>query len=449
MRTRLLSSQDALPLAIFRIVFGLAGLAQVLFLWLGIWVQEYQAQRIHFKFYGFQWVPSLPAEYASPIMFAICAFAFLAAIGFLTRISTFLFTAGLSWIVFSDITAYQNHYYLLILLGALLTVSPAGRLLSIDVLIRPERARSTAPAIYRKLIVFQLAIPFVFGAVAKLNMDWLSAAPMSFWLKNRTGLPVIGHFFALDWSPYVMAWGGLLFDAAIVPALIWPRTRVAAIIAALGFNTLNSVMWQIDVFPWFLMASMPMFFGPDWFRRHLSRFAKLPPEPEESSSQVPRNPRLLVAFGAIWVAFQVIVPLRHYAYPGNVLWTTEGYYFSWRMMESIRWGQTHWSVLHVPSNHLGAINLNHYLTPWQQARMAVEPDLVVRFAEFLHKDMVRVHGPEARLKVDVLVSLNRRQPARIFKRHIRFPITDRGFLLYPHLMPMPETPPGEMDKMTY
>ena len=26
------------------------------------------------------------------------------------------------------------------------------------------------------------------------------------------------------------------------------------------------------------------------------------------------------------------MPLRHYAYPGNVSWTEEGHQFSWRMM---------------------------------------------------------------------------------------------------------------------
>ena len=34
---------------------------------------------------------------------------------------------------------------------------------------------------------------------------------------------------------------------------------------------------------------------------------------------------------AAWVAIQLLVPLRHFFYPGNVSWTEEGHRFAWHM----------------------------------------------------------------------------------------------------------------------
>ena len=42
--------------------------------------------------------------------------------------------------------------------------------------------------------------------------------------------------------------------------------------------------------------------------------------------------KLAFALAALFLAVQVALPLRHFAYPGNVRWNEEGYLFSWRAM---------------------------------------------------------------------------------------------------------------------
>ena len=41
--------------------------------------------------------------------------------------------------------------------------------------------------------------------------------------------------------------------------------------------------------------------------------------------------KLIVAGLALWLAVQILVPLRHLLYPGNVSWTEQGHRFAWMM----------------------------------------------------------------------------------------------------------------------
>jgi hypothetical protein len=47
----------------------------------------------------------------------------------------------------------------------------------------------------------------------------------------------------------------------------------------------------------------------------------------------PLRPRqwLLLGFIGVWLAFQVLFPLRHLLYPGSPSWTEQGHRFAWQM----------------------------------------------------------------------------------------------------------------------
>src|SRR5262249_9978442 len=118
------------------------------------------------------------------------------------------------------------------------------------------------------LLRFQLGVVYVFGAVAKLNPDWLlHAQPLRIWLGANADLPIIGYWVEQPWLAYACAYAGLLFAACVVPVLVGRRTRSAAFAAVIAFHVLTALLFPIGMFPWIMMALTPVFFDPSWPRR--------------------------------------------------------------------------------------------------------------------------------------------------------------------------------------
>ena len=66
----------------------------------------------------------------------------------------------------------------------------------------------------------------------------------------------------MGWLKWALAWGGLLFDAAIVPLLLYRRTRIFAVVLSIFFHLFNSYTFRIGVFP-YLALSLLVFFFPE------------------------------------------------------------------------------------------------------------------------------------------------------------------------------------------
>ena len=130
-----------------------------------------------------------------------------------------------------------------------------------------------------------------------------------------------------------MSYGGLLLDLFIVPLLLWRKTRLAAYIVAGLFHITNSVLFNIDVFPWMMLLLTTIYFAPDWPRKLLRRPAlKIPRDVIEESQNPPPTQRAALGIVCVFVAWQLVFPLRHFVYPGDANWTDEGDKFAWHMM---------------------------------------------------------------------------------------------------------------------
>ena len=66
---------------------------------------------------------------------------------------------------------------------------------------------------------------------------------------------------------YLFSYGGLLLDLFAVPLLLWPRTRNLTYAVTLGFHLMNAQLFNIGMFPWFMICATLLFFPPDWPRR--------------------------------------------------------------------------------------------------------------------------------------------------------------------------------------
>ncbi|MCA9068216.1 MAG: HTTM domain-containing protein, partial [Planctomycetaceae bacterium] len=285
--------------------------------------------QVHFRYYGFEWVTPWPGNGMYYHFWALGLLGLFIASGFLYRISMSLFFLGFTFIFLQDQATYLNHFYLISLVSFLMIFLPLNCAWSVDAWLWPRIRQITTPIWTIWSIRFMVGLAYAGGGVAKLNADWLRGEPMRGWLTERWS-EAPSEFWVVFYS-----WGGMLFDLLIVPALLWPRTRIPAFVAALFFHFSNDQMFQIGVFPWLMVAGTLVFMPPDW--------VKLKPIEKENSSKKKSSPqstqkfvwtwqkKLVVVGLGLWVAVQLLIPFRHLLYPGNVSWTEEGHRFSWHM----------------------------------------------------------------------------------------------------------------------
>lgn len=435
---------DAAWLAALRIVLGaVLSVSMLRFVAYG-WIDRFfVAPRFHFKYWGFDWVEPLDGPRMYALFFGLAVLGFCVAIGFLFRVTSVLFAAGLSYVQLIDVTTYLNHYYLAALLAWLLCVSPAQRCWSVDAWIarRVRGAESTqvaAGVLY--LFRFQVAVVYAFAGLAKFQSDWLlHAQPLRIWLGANVELPWIGPVFAWPWIPLAMSWAGFLFDTTIVGWLLYRRTRIYAYAALIGFHLLTRALFPIGMFPAIMIASALVFFAPDWPRRLARRAAA--PLPTARPAHVRPRFKLAIGLGVAYCALQLLLPLRSFAYGGNVLWHEQGMRFSWRVMLRAKGGTTTFIVRDRSTGRTFHVSPREYLSDLQESEMSSQPDLIVQLARHIRRDLeARGFGP-LEVRADARVSLNGRPSALLIDPEIDLTRVHAGLGRAPWILPAPGHPP--------
>ncbi len=270
-RATLAAPVDIAVLVYFRIAFGAI---MVWEMWRFVdqgWIDRYYTDKdFYFKYWPFEWVQPFPEPWIHLVFWATAAAAAMVASGFLYRIAAPAMFLGLGYIFLLERARYLNHFYLIVLIAFLMCFLPLNRAGSIDARRRPELHTETVPAWTLWLLRFQVAVPYVFGGIAKLNEDWLRGEPLRAWLAARTDFPVIGRFFTDEPVVWAMTYGALLLDLFVVVGLLYRRTRPWAFLAAVVFHLMNSRLFGIGIFPWTMMAATAIFFEPSWPRHVLA-----------------------------------------------------------------------------------------------------------------------------------------------------------------------------------
>ena len=417
-------------LVFFRIVFGGILLWEVYRYFSYGWITRYFVEPvITFTYYGFSWMKPWPGRGMYIHFFVLGLAAACVMAGFLYRIAAPVFFVAFTYFFLLDQTRYLNHFYLVCLISFLMCFLPAERAFSVDALLRRKIRSDVVPAWTLWLLRAQIGIPYFFGGIAKLNSDWIRGGePMRTWLRPMTAMPGFGSIFKTDLVVYGFVVGGLLLDLLVVPLILWRRTRPYAFAAAILFNLINAVIFDIGIFPWLMLGALLIFFPPDLMRRFARAFMspgqpfELEPSQEVSSATmktVPERSNALPSFAtqklvagllAAYLAIQIVLPLRHYVYPGNVSWTEEGHNFSWHMKLRTKDGEAVFIVTHPASGQTWTIKPEDYLKPHQLTKMITKPDLIVQFSHFLAEEKRREGYENVEVRARVMVSLNGREP---------------------------------------
>jgi hypothetical protein len=250
-----------------------------------------------------------------------------------------------------------------------------------------------------------MAVVYVFGGLAKINLDWFAGEPLRDWLAARTDFPLIGHLFTQEWMVQIFNWGGLLLDLFVVPFLLFPPTRLFALAAAILFHLLNARLFNIGIFPWFAIAATLLFLPAHWFR--LGRpFAG-------SSLPVQMTPvrlqRWIVAGFLLYFAIQVALPLRHLLYFSDPSWSDEGHTFAWRMRLRDKDGDIGFFAHDPRTGTAWRIPAEEHLTSRQFDQMKDNPPMIVQFAHDM-AELERATSPDVRIYAFAMMSLNSRAP---------------------------------------
>lgn len=394
---------DIASTVVFRIAFGAIMFWEV---WRYLYFDRIEHHFINtlfsFKYYGFEWVHAWPGNGMYWHFYLLGALAAMITTGLLYRLAAPLFFLGFTYIFLLDQSLYLNHFYLICLISFILIFIPANRAFSLDSLLRPSIHSDTIPVWCVWLLRFQVAIPYFFGGVAKLNHDWLTGSPLRDWLAKRGHYQVIGDFLQTEGGAYFFSYGGLLLDLFIVPFLLWRKTRVPAFILAILFHLTNAWIFNIGIFPWTMIAATTIFFEPDWPRRLLGiRNPSIFQTAKVSYSQV--------VLLAVFCLLQILVPLRHFLYPGTVHWTEEGHRFAWHMKLRDKKGTTRFKLIYPKTNRVVMIDPRQFLNRRQYGKMSTRPDMTLQFAHFLSKRF-GTDGEKPEVYVDSRVSLNGRPP---------------------------------------
>lgn len=412
---------DVASLVVFRVACGLILFWEVTrFLFNGLIDSVYVDPPFHFTYLGFDWVRPLSGDGMLWFFVSLGIVSLLLALGFCYRAAAAWSWLGWTYVLLMEKSAYLNHLYLICLLCFLLIFLPTHRAFSLDARRTPTWRSDVVPSLTLWVLRTQIAIPYVFGAFAKLNGDWLRGQPMSMWLARMTQIREVVPFWGEPWMGLFFSWSGFLLDLLVVPALLWRPTRAWAFAAAVVFHLLNALMFRIGIFPWFMICATTLFFDPDWPRRllrqvsgqnHSTHLDDATPRADFAIGRIrPAYWRTILAACLLWFVVQFSLPFHHLLYPGHVDWTHEGYRFAWRMMLNDQTVGMQLFAVDRESRAVQPIDPRPWLTPWQQDYLGQDPDLLLQFAHFLADELRRTTSREVEIRAQVLVSLNGRKP---------------------------------------
>ncbi|MDB6003186.1 MAG: hypothetical protein JWR15_173, partial [Prosthecobacter sp.] len=349
---------------------------------------------------------------------------------------------GFTYVFLLDETRYLNHFYLICLISFLMIFLPAHRAWSVDAWLRPAIRSDVTPAWTLWLMRAQIGIPYFFGGIAKLDSDWLHGEPMRMWLAERSHMPVIGPYVHEEWLVYFFVIGGLLLDLLVIPGLLWRRTRVLAFCAAASFHLLNSQLFRIGIFPWLMLGATFIFFPPDATRRFLRKLGIFGPTAPDTPGHTTlpwwRPRRVVVAAVTLYLAVQVLLPLRHFGYPGNVHWTEEGHRFSWHMKLRTKTGDALFDLMSPATGRTWLVDPLDHLSDAAYEKMATHPDMILQYAHYLAAQKRREGIPDIEVRTRSMVSLNGRPPRPLIDPRVDLSQEPRTLDHSPWILPLTE-----------
>ncbi len=400
----LFQAVDNSPLVLFRVAFGLLIALEAGGAIATGWVRRvFVEPEFTFNFIGFDGLQPLVGETMYIVYATMAVLGVMVMLGYRYRFAVTSY--GLLWTVsyLLQKSSYNNHYYLLILLCGLMALLPAHRYYSLDVKKGFVMQSLTCPRWCLLIFVLQVGIVYFFAAIAKLYPGWTAGEPIAIWFAGKAHFFLIGSLLQQEWLQQLVVYGGIAFNALIVPLMLWKRTRPYAFAVGVVFHLFNSAVFHIGIFPYMMIGICVFFFPPEQIRRWF--FRRKPAVTASATATYPVK-RWVVGVLAVYFLWQVYLPLRHHLYDGDVFWTEEGHRMAWRMMLRTRWGTATFKVVDTATGKTWNAQVSDYLTLKQERKLASHPDMIWQFSQFLEREYQKQGYTDVAVYATARASLN-------------------------------------------
>ena len=396
---------DNSPLIVFRIFFGFLVACESFGAILTGWVKRVLIDpQVTFSFIGFEWLKPLPGFGMYFYFIAMGVFGLAIMLGYRYRIAIISYTILWAGAYFMQKTAYNNHYYLLLLISFLMIFLPSNSYASLDVRQNRIKEENTMPYWISLLFIIQVAIVYVFASIAKFYPDWLDGTFTRNLLADSTNVITLKKLFLQKWFYLFIAYMGIIFDLLIVPLLLFKKTRMLALLASLTFHLFNAIFLEIGIFPFFALTFALFFYEPETIR---SVFLRRKTSIETDNGHSNYYGKKIVYFLIIpYLIIQLLLPLRHHIIEGDVLWTEEGHRLSWRMMLRERNGFIHIRIKDLKAGEESLYDYRKNLTDKQIQNLATKPDFIWQYCQYITKEF---KGKDIAIFINCKNSINRKE----------------------------------------
>jgi len=403
------------PLVIFRIALGLLLLYSIYRTYEQGWIEElYINPTYHFSF--ITWIKPLAGSGMYLIFGLLAISAFGIALGLLYRLSTITHFVIFTYVELIDKTYYLNHYYLVTLLVFWMIWVPAHHWYSIDAIFFPHIKSTTCNNWHILIFKLQLSLVYFFAGLAKINSDWLlRAQPMGTWLPGKYQLPIIGSIMHYRELAFLFSWVGCLYDLTIWIFLWFRRARGLAYVAVIVFHVMTGILFpRIGMFPYIMMTTTIIFFSSRFHEIILSYIGGGIPVDKVDAEVVAHSRHFFTSkLILFYLIVQLILPLRHTFFEGNLFWHEQGYRFSWRVMLMEKNGYTSF-IVRDPVEKV-------------QKETDPQPDMMIQFGRFLGDQFKEEKGYDPEVYVKSRMSLNAQRSKQF---------TDDNYDIYGNKYPM-------------
>jgi hypothetical protein len=286
--------QSPVPIALFRIVYGLLVMATLLFLysdwlaWYGrhAWISLATMQAVEpgRRINLFAILPRSDAWITAFYWVSLSSAVMLAA-GFLTRVNSVIVFLCLASIQQRDLFITHGGDTFLRLAGFFLIFAPAGAALSVDRLFRVRRGVESAVVRLRRpwaqrMIQIQLALLYFSSFCWKLKASgWLNGTTL-FYIYHLDSLhrfPLPGWFF----RPTILklaSWAALAIEFSL-GVLVWIKDiRYLVLACGIALHLWLEYSLNIPLFQWDVLSAYILFIDPadltrawNWIKRHANR----------------------------------------------------------------------------------------------------------------------------------------------------------------------------------
>lgn len=408
---------DGHVLGLFRIIFGLFMAFEAwVYYDMGLITDGLLAPQVLFKYDGLAWVQPLPEPAMLAILGLMGLSAALIAAGLLFRWSCWAFSLSLSFFLFQEKSYFNNHIYLFILLGILLSFTDADRFLSLR-----ARTYTAVPRWQQFILGAQVMIVYFYGGLTKLKFDW--------WYHREPVASMVGQFPAGHWmAQYVktdfmislLTYGGLLIDI-LAPLLLWYKPiRRWALIPFILFHSANSQIFSdIGIFPFVMLSALILYFETPEIPGFRNWVLRKSPAEEKGKKKTPAflapSTRALTRNVLIgYFVFQLLFPFRGFLLPNPIDWTGVAKFFSWRMKVDTRpVDEMTFSVVNPQTGQVSQVDIRSFVNEMQMKNMAIDARSVAAFARRVREEVAGQGIPNAIVKARIRVRYNGR-PAQFF-----------------------------------